>query len=253
MMDLYKVLGVSPSATAAEIKSAYRKLARKYHPDVSSSPDANARFARINEAYRILSNPKLRALYDSGALFRPLASPAAYAAEVAAYQRQFDRIVDEMIARERQETAARGHAVSVVVTLFVSSFYVAFAKPTILEELSLIGRAFLVALSLCGIWYLIKNLMLVLARYTYHVPRRLISIFREEPRPDKPISRGAGLVFLVCGYLVSLGLGLILSRLTSFYSEPSPGLALGALLYPPIAVLIISGFRRLCALLDRLG
>ena len=66
MTDLYGILGVSPSASTAEIRSAYRKLARQCHPDVSASPDANARFARINEAYHILIDPMRRAAYDRG-------------------------------------------------------------------------------------------------------------------------------------------------------------------------------------------
>ncbi|HKF54857.1 MAG TPA: DnaJ domain-containing protein, partial [Blastocatellia bacterium] len=66
MTDLYRVLGVSRRATESEIKSAYRRLARRYHPDVCSSPDANSRFAKITEAYRVLSDPSRRSMYDLG-------------------------------------------------------------------------------------------------------------------------------------------------------------------------------------------
>lgn len=254
MTDLYRVLGVSPRATGSEIKSAYRRLARRYHPDVSASPDANERFAKISEAYRVLSDSALRARYDRGEqIYARTTFYASRAAQVVAYQRKFDRVVDEMIARERQESDARSHAVFVVVTLFVSGFYVAFAKPKIVEDLNILGRIFVVSVALYAVWYLLRNLAIVLARYTYTVPTGVISVFREEAPNDKLVSRSAGLVFIVCGYLVFLGLGIIMSRLTRLHYGPalSPGMILSVFLYPPIAVLIIGGFRRIGGLLDR--
>lgn len=62
--DYYKVLGVSADADQAEIKKAYRKLARKYHPDVSKEKDTEERFKDISEAYEVLGDPKKRAEYD---------------------------------------------------------------------------------------------------------------------------------------------------------------------------------------------
>ncbi|PRW59130.1 dnaJ-like protein subfamily B member 5-like [Chlorella sorokiniana] len=60
----YSLLGVAPTATQAELKSAYRKLALQLHPDVSSAPDASERFAAVAAAYDVLSDPESRALYD---------------------------------------------------------------------------------------------------------------------------------------------------------------------------------------------
>ncbi|GAA5443672.1 curved DNA-binding protein [Microbulbifer sp. NBRC 101763] len=76
--DYYKILGLERNADQAEIKRAYRKLARKYHPDVSNEEGAEEHFKEVNEAYEVLKDPEKRAAYDqlgagyqSGQDFRP--------------------------------------------------------------------------------------------------------------------------------------------------------------------------------------
>ena len=76
--DYYKTLGVERAASAEQIKTAYRRLARKFHPDVSKEPNAEARFKEVQEAYEVLKDPEKRAAYDqlgsewkSGQQFRP--------------------------------------------------------------------------------------------------------------------------------------------------------------------------------------
>ena len=62
--DYYEVLGVDKNADEKEIKSAFRKLAKKYHPDVSKEPDAAEKFKEVQEAYEVLSDENKRKMYD---------------------------------------------------------------------------------------------------------------------------------------------------------------------------------------------
>lgn len=65
MKNAYQILGVSPSASIAEIKDVYRKLSVLWHPDRNASPEAGQTFAQISEAYGVLSDPVKRADLDS--------------------------------------------------------------------------------------------------------------------------------------------------------------------------------------------
>ncbi len=70
--DYYQTLGVARDASADDLKKAFRKLARKYHPDVSKEPDAERRMQEVNEAYAVLADPEKRAAYDQlGRGYRP--------------------------------------------------------------------------------------------------------------------------------------------------------------------------------------
>jgi curved DNA-binding protein len=101
--DYYAALGVERGASAAEIKKAYRRLAQKYHPDVSQEPGAEARFKEIGEAWQTLKDPEKRAAYDAlgsrpqGEEFRP---PPDWARQHAAGQTSFDDLdLSDLFAR----------------------------------------------------------------------------------------------------------------------------------------------------------
>lgn len=81
--DYYEILGVPRGASQEEIKQAFRKLARQYHPDVSKEPNAEERFKEMNEAYSVLSDEQKRAQYDRfGRVSSSAGGPADYGANI---------------------------------------------------------------------------------------------------------------------------------------------------------------------------
>lgn len=98
--DHYQSLGLNPRADAASIKRAYRRLARRHHPDLNEAAGAQAAMARLNEAYQVLSDPKSRAAYDAvresqvpPPAAASAAAPAAAAAAAPDWRPGFDGFV----------------------------------------------------------------------------------------------------------------------------------------------------------------
>ena len=252
MVDYYKILGVKRAASAAEIKSAYRRLARERHPDVNKGSAASSReFALIARAYRVLSDPHERARYDERTL-RALHNadsifdsdnPYMRRMRRAAVQARWDRVVDDWLEAERRETFARTKAVFTTVTLFFSTFIAASLKPRLWEGFSATGRSVIIVLFLIGVWHLIVRLRECFANYTYQPKLFQESIIRDE-ETRKPYTRLTATMFLIIGYMASLAAGLfvgthiyyILSDMAEFFS---PTWRITVLLYPPIAVLIV--------------
>src|SRR5512137_2090900 len=116
--DYYETLGVARDATADDIKKAFRRLARKYHPDLSKEPDAEARMKEVNEANAVLSDPEKRAAYDApgrgyqpGQEFRPppdwdanfeFSGPGFGGAEASGFSDFFAELFGRMGARPRE-------------------------------------------------------------------------------------------------------------------------------------------------------
>ena len=93
MENPYNILGVSPTATADEIKKAYRALAMRHHPDRSAHESASNRFNAIKTAYELLSDPKKRAHYDQSLSQRIIVDPLAEA--LSLWESQFARCAAE--------------------------------------------------------------------------------------------------------------------------------------------------------------
>jgi curved DNA-binding protein CbpA len=275
VVDYYKILGVRRTASKSEVKSAYRKLARVRHPDVNGGSESAAReFALLSRAYQVLIDPqervyydqKLSALTDSG--FSILHSKNAYAvrARNLEVQAKWDRVVDNVLERDRQEVRERQRAVFTTVSLFLSTFFVVMIRPQLWDGLGYAGRAIVLTLFVIGVWHLVTRLREYFAHYTYRPKSIQDSIMRDEEKPEQPYTRFSAYTFLLCGYAVSVGVGLIVgwnaqdffNDLTMLFRQgvgevqssllaytSSVLLLPDLLVYPPIAVLIIDSMQSL--------
>jgi hypothetical protein len=278
MIDYYQVLGVSRTATITEIKSAYRKLARKRHPDVNRGSEKAAReFALLSLAYHTLIDPQERAFHDQqldkaargeSVFHSDTLRENPHAQRAREMQARWDRVVNQILENDRRESVARTRAVFTTVSLFLSTFFVAMIKPPLWQNFGLFGRAILVTLLMTGVWHLIRRLREYFRHYTYRPDDIHYSITRDEKPAPKPFTRFSASAFLLGGYAVSLGIGLLIgwhaedfvSDLTLLFRHvPSIGggstsatalLISDLLLYPPIAVLIVDTMHSLASRID---
>jgi hypothetical protein len=245
MADFYQVLGVSPEASEREIKTAYRRLAKLYHPDVNPSPTAAEDFVRITNAYRVLSNRKLRAMYDRGVLGE-YEDDLRRKERVAAVEHEVTTIIEELLEKEREEIAVRQVAVLLAVSLFASTFLVALARPPIFEGLGFVGRAVCLVLFALGMKELVSSVIRCLEHYTYNEDLTA-SLMQALSEPEKPFTRSRALTFLIGGYVGSLTLGSFVRYLL----DRDGGVVLftdgliSVILIPPIVVLILMRLRAL--------
>jgi len=280
VIDYYRLLGVKATSSQAEIKSAYRKLARQYHPDVNQdSKSAAEQFALISKAYTILNDPQERAYYDDqlntqrtrGYSIFDSNNPHAKRARNLAIQAKWDRLVDEVLERDRLENRERQRAVFTTVSLFLSTFFLALIRPQLWTVFNPFGRAIVLALFVLGIWHLTTRLKEYFAHYTY-IPKTLQdTIIRESETPEQPFTRLSAYTFLLVGYALSAGIGLYIGWHTqdffidlnslfrhqvaevqsSVVAYTSAALVVPDLiLYPPIAVLIIDTVHGIASRID---
>lgn len=276
--NYYKVLGVKRTASRSEVKSAYRKLARLRHPDVNGGSEKAAReFALLSKAYRVLIDPQERVYHDqqlsaqsnSGYSILHSNNPHAQRARNLAVQARWDRVVNEVLERDRQESRERQRAVFTTVSLFLSTFFVAMIRPHLWETFDYAGRAIVLTLFAIGVWHLATRLREYFAHYTYTPKSIQDSIMRDEDKPEQPYTRLSAYTFLLVGYILSIGVGLVIGwRAQGFMNGLTMLLPHGGghsnmlfyssiillipdlVVYPPIAVLIVDSMQALTARMD---
>jgi hypothetical protein len=174
-----------------------------------------------------------------------------------------------VLERDRQEGRERQRAVFTTVSLFLSTFFVAMIKPHLWETFDYAGRVIVLTLFVIGVWHLATRLREYFAHYTYRPKSIQDSIMRDEEIPEQPFTRFSAYAFLLLGYALSIGIGLIIgwhaqgfmSGLTMllppqvaktnmlFYSSTIL-LIPDLVVYPPIAVLIVDSMQALTARMD---
>ena len=256
MVNYYETLKVSPKASRTEIKSAYRRLARKLHPDKNNGSEETARaFAAIAEAYEVLSNAKERAAYDKRILKAQFTGAAngdsvfsssnshARRWRQLVYEHRYNEIIDRMIAEERRESMALQRIIFPMVALFLSTLVVAIFKPQIFVKLGIPGVIVLGTLFIVGLIHLIGRIREAMERYAYRSDEIHDSIIEAESGGVKHYSRFLAGTLLVVGVVVSFAAGLLIGNYADFGAIPKPPLFWFSnpefILYPPIFVLLV--------------
>jgi hypothetical protein len=279
VIDYYKVLGVKANSSQAEIKSAYRKLARKSHPDLNPDSEAGRQFALLSKAYHTLSDPQERAYYDDQLNAQKNRSysildsnnPHAKRARNLAVQAKWDRLVDEVLERDRIENRERQRAVFTTVSLFLSTFFLAMMRPQLWQVFSTWGKVIVLTLFVLGVWHLANRLREYFAHYTYRPDLIQGSIMRGASLPEQPFTRFSAYTFLLVGYALSLGIGLYIgwhaddffSDMTLLFRERVAVVQSGVfasawlaviipdlIVCPPIAVLIVDSVHGIASRID---
>lgn len=125
LKDYYAIMGVKPTDDLKTIKTAYRRLARKYHPDVSKEPDTEARFKEVAEAWEVLSDEQRRAEYDqlwqhrNDPQFQQFQQREGQSYSPEDFDDIFSSIFGQHGRQSRQRPAARGHDLEIEVAIFL--------------------------------------------------------------------------------------------------------------------------------------
>jgi hypothetical protein len=219
---------------------------------------------------RAYHDAQLISLSDSGYSILHSNNPHARRARNLAVQAKWDRIVDQVLERDRQESRERQRAVFTTVSLFLSTFFVAMIRPHIWETFGYAGRAIVLTLFVIGVWHLATRLREYFDHYTYRPKSIQDSIMREDEKPEQPFTRFSAYTFLLVGYAVSIGVGLVIGwhaqeffngltmlfrhvevvKSNMFVYSSTALLIPDLVVYPPIAVLIVDTMHAVTSRMD---
>lgn len=261
MVNYYDILKVSPEATPAEIKSAYRRLARQLHPDKNHGSEETAlKFAAIAEAYETLGNSRERSKYDrrlaeitqgTNGDGRVFTSDNRYSRRwrQMAYEKRFNEIIDRMIREERNESIALQRFLFPLVALFMALLFVGIVRPNIFlsdfasEWTSALVRLAIVTLFAVGVLHLVGRMREALERFGYDDQAIHESVLDETELPQRHWSRYSLLAIMIIGTGGCLAIGYAVGfglHLTSHYGYLfAEGPTVDVILFPPIFVLLV--------------
>jgi hypothetical protein len=258
MVNYYETLKVSPKASKTEIKSAYRRLARKLHPDKNNGSEQTAiAFAAIAEAYEVLGNSKQRSAYDrklnaihatngNGDSVFASANSHAKRWRQMIYEHRYNEIIDRMIAEERRESQALQKFLFPVVALFVSILTVTIIRPNLFlsQYVGWLFRIIVISFFVVGIIHIVGRVREAFDRFTYDDEDIHESILDETELPSRQYSRYQMTAMLIGGIAICFAVGLGIGYFFQLRSFTEPYLfsafpQVDVLLFPPIFVLVV--------------
>lgn len=262
MVNYYDILKVSPQASAAEVKSAYRRLARKLHPDSTTGSEETAlKFAAIAEAYAVLGNARERSRYDkrllelsastngNGEAVFGTTNRHAQRWRQMVYEKRYNEIIDRMLAEEREESIALQKFLFPLVALILSALFFSLIRPNLFipntfpDILGVLLRLAVLTLFVVGVIHLVGRMRDAFDRFAFDDTAIHESVLDEQELPLRTWSRysmsaliiGGTAAAFALGFAISYGLDLSSVKPYLFARNPT----VDVVLYPPIFVLLV--------------
>ena len=262
MLDYYQLLGVKSTASVKEIKAAYKRLARRQHPDLNGLPEATQAFIQISRARDILIDPQRRAAYDAqrnayatkGAFAPVVNSTVETYMQRAQSDARIKQNLENFLIIEREDERGLRQAVFQVVALLVAAFFVPLVRPHFWRSSGWPGRTVILILVCLGLWHTVSRISTAIKLHTDNDQTR--SAEPGEQILGKRWSRRRaflciGLAVIGCGLLGTLiGTTLSDSLLIAMPMFFDPAIRLELVLYPWIMVLLVDACHSLSQRLD---